>query len=148
MSDAATTQPTAKSLLKSKTFWLQVISLAGIFYPPVQAWVAANPVTAVAALGAANTLVRLVTSGRISIFEPEEGEKNTGGRGSLPALLVVGAAVGLLGAALPSCSPGLPVKARVLLEEGALSYSSKGGLEMEYRPGYGEMPEVYRNSAK
>jgi hypothetical protein len=45
---------------------------------------------------------------------------------------------------LPSC--GIPLKATLRLEEGALSYSSKGGLEMAYAPGHGEMPAIYRSA--
>jgi hypothetical protein len=75
----------------------------------------------------------------------ENGDPMTG----LPVWVVMGAAAGLFAAALPSCGSngeytGPPVKATFQLKEGALSYSSKGGLEMEYRPGYGEMPDAYR----
>jgi hypothetical protein len=74
----------------------------------------------------------------------EVGDKLSG----IPVWLgLIGTAVAL-GGALPSCSAlsGLPIKATVQVEEGALSYSSKGGLEMEYRPGYGQMPEHYKST--
>jgi hypothetical protein len=72
--------------------------------------------------------------------------ENSGPSGGAGLLLMIGTMAVLGG--LPSCSSlsGLPIKATVQLEEGALSYSSKGGLEMEYRPGYGQMPDHYRNT--
>lgn len=133
----------SKSLLRSKTFWLQVLSMAGVFYPPVQAWLVANPVTAVAALAAANTLVRLVTSGRVSVFT--DGDEPPANGGSTPggALLCMFGTAAALATALPSCAPGFPLRLSAELEEGTLSYSSKGGLNMEYKPGYGQMPAAY-----
>jgi hypothetical protein len=55
-----------------------------------------------------------------------------------------------MGFCLPSCAAvsGMPIKASLKLKEGRLSYSSKGGIEMQYRPGYGRMPAVYAASAK
>jgi len=72
--------------------------------------------------------------------------ENGGSSGGANLLLMIGTMAVLGG--LPSCQSlsGLPIKATVQLEEGALSYSSKGGLEMEYRPGYGQMPDHYRNT--
>lgn len=132
-----------KPILKSKTFWVQVAALAAVFFPPVQEWLAKNPVEFVAVLGAVNVLVRFLTSGKISILGDTDGGQANGWAWTLIAGGLCTAAAGTL----PSCSPGgsLPIKASVLLEEGRLSYSSKGGLEMEYRPGYGEMPAVYRS---
>lgn len=57
-----------KSFWKSKTVWMQVVTLAASFVPGVQSFLAANPVEAMAALTAVNVLVRFVTLGRISIF--------------------------------------------------------------------------------
>ncbi len=90
-----------KSILKSKTFWLNALAFAVALFPPVKAWIAANPESMVGALTALNILVRFVTSGRISIFA--DGG-NVAGGGSLP-LWIVGAAAGLICSALPSCSP-------------------------------------------
>lgn len=138
-----------KSIFLSKTFWTQVIALASLLSPQVRDWVSQNPVEFAAAWAALNILVRFATRGEISILGTESPEDSSGGSGSLPLLVVMGTAAGLLGAALPSCAPGeFPMKATVQLEEGSLSYSSKGGLEMEYRPGYGQMPEVYRRGNK
>ena len=91
-------------------------------------------------------LGRLVLSLTAKVFRSGAGESgNRGGSGDLPLVLILGTGAAFMGLCLPSCSPGLPIKATVQVEEGALSYSSKGGLEMEYRPGYGRMPEVYRD---
>jgi hypothetical protein len=92
-------------------------------------------------------LFRLLISWAGTIFRRGAGEENDDsgkGRpgGAAQLLLLMGTAAVLMGC-LPSCS-NFPVKVTAILEEGALSYSSKGGLEMEYRPGYGEMPAVYR----
>lgn len=105
MTAATSPPPSAKSILRSKTFWLQIIAVASSFYPPVGVWVAANPVGALSALGGLNILVRFVTKGQITIFpgdEPDVG--NSGGLGGLPLrlLLLVLTAAGLLG--LPSCA--------------------------------------------
>jgi hypothetical protein len=134
-----------KPILKSKTFWVQVMALAAVFVPAVQEWLADNPVEFVAALAAVNVLVRFVTSGKISILGDEGGQAN-GWAWTLIGGLSTLAAVGTL----PACAPGesMPIKASVLIEEGRLSYSSKGGLEMEYRPGFGEMPAHYVRSEK
>lgn len=81
------------------------------------------------------------------VLRTGSGELENGGPSGGAGLLLMITAVAL-GGALPSCQAlsGLPIKATFQLEEGALSYSSKGGLEMEYRPGYGQMPDHYRNT--
>lgn len=92
-------------------------------------------------------VARLVLGWISNVFRRGAGELNNkgGSGGSLPTLLLLCGMAGLMGFSLPSCAAvdGLPIKAKVLLEEGTLSYSSKGGLEMEYRPGYGRMPAIY-----
>lgn len=132
---------TTKSILLSKTFWVQILALATMLFPQVRSWVSENPVEFTAAWAGLNLLVRYVTSGKISLA----GAGDEAAGGTVKVLLLVGAAAGL-GGALPSCAPGFPLKATVQIEEGALSYSTKGGLEMEYRPGYGRMPEIYRSA--
>jgi hypothetical protein len=62
-----------KSIFQSKTFWVQVATLAAAFAPPVQAFLIANPVEFVAVLTAINTVVRFVTSGKIAILGDGEG---------------------------------------------------------------------------
>jgi hypothetical protein len=141
-----------KHALASKTVWVQIVAVLSLLVPVVRDWLASNPVEFVAVLAAVNVIVRFITRGKISVFAAGNAaeEKTAGGSGGLPLLIVWGTAAGLCFTALPSCSAlaGLPIKFTAQLEEGALSYSSKGGLQMEYRPGYGEMPEVYRKSAK
>ena len=143
-----TDQPTAimnsKTILLSKTFWVQVVTVLSLAVPQVRDWLNANPESFVAALAAINLLVRFATSGRVIIFGAGESEKPPGGNGDLTGLLLmIGMGAATMGA-LPSCASGeFPMKVTAILEEGALSYSSKGGLEMEYRPGFGEMPKVY-----
>lgn len=57
-----------KTIWKSKTFWLQLATLASAFLPPVQAFLVSNPVEFVAALAAANTIMRFATSGKVSMI--------------------------------------------------------------------------------
>jgi hypothetical protein len=70
--------PTNKPFWKSKTLLVQALALAAMFVPPVAAWVAANPVEFVAALGAVNTLVRFATSGRVTLFPPDDDVSGNG----------------------------------------------------------------------
>jgi len=105
MSD--TPQPTpAKNILRSVTFWVQLLAIAAALFPPVQAWIAANPVDFVSVLAAVNLIVRFVSSGKV-ILLTKAGE-NSGGPSGVASLLGLGvigmgtAAVAL--AALPSCS--------------------------------------------
>ena len=56
-----------KSILQSKTFWLQVITVTAVFFPAVQGWLVKNPETAVGVIGAVNVLLRFATSGKISL---------------------------------------------------------------------------------
>jgi hypothetical protein len=57
-----------KSLLTSKTFWVQVVTFAAAFIPAVQVWLASNPEQFLGALAAVNVLVRFATQGKVSIF--------------------------------------------------------------------------------
>jgi len=57
-----------KSLLTSKTFWVQVLTFAAAFVPAVQQWLTANPEQFVGALAAINVIVRFATQGKVSIF--------------------------------------------------------------------------------
>jgi len=60
-----------KTILKSKTFWVQVITGAAAFVPSVRDFVTQNPVPVLTAFAAVNTAVRFVTFGRVRLFEPE-----------------------------------------------------------------------------
>lgn len=136
--------------------------LAGIFVAwitvyltlPGEAQAAADAVNALieplaVLLGLAAVVVaRLAMPALNKIFRLSAGEGSGTGSGGISLLAIGGlglstAAVGML----PSCSAlgSLPVRATVQLDEGALSYSSKRGLEMEYRPGFGHAPDYYRH---
>lgn len=57
-----------KPLWSSKTFWVNVISaVVPLVYPPAAAWIAANPETYAAILGAVGVALRTVTSGATSL---------------------------------------------------------------------------------
>ena len=96
----------SKTISQSKTFWVQVIAMAASFFPPVGAWVAANPVAAVSALGGLNILVRFVTHGKVTIFPGDSMDDGTGNGlgGPLVKLLLIGVMTTALMGALSSCS--------------------------------------------
>ena len=132
-----TTPPApSKSFLLSKTVWLQIILFALAFFPPALAWLKANPVEAVAVIGALNVLVRFVTSGKISILPPEEAD-GTGGSvgGRLPLWVVgLGMTAAIMGC-LPSCSAlqEVPLRFTLITPGGDFGYSSKAGLSVDVR---------------
>lgn len=105
MSDALPTPTKPKSVLLSKTFWLQVIAILTALLPQVQAWLASNPVEVIAVFAAANVLVRFVTSGKVSIFPPEDKSGGASG-GMMPLVVGLGLSMAAVGT-LPSCAPGL-----------------------------------------
>jgi hypothetical protein len=104
MSDKPLPAAATKSFLLSKTFWLQIVAVASVMVPQVQAWLASNPVDCIAVFAAINVLVRFVTKGAVSIFPPEE---KSGGVSGGMALLVLwlGLSMAVVGT-LPSCVPG------------------------------------------
>jgi hypothetical protein len=57
-----------KTLLTSKTFWVQVITFASAFVPPVQQWLASNPEQFLAVLASVNVIVRFATKGKLTLF--------------------------------------------------------------------------------
>lgn len=118
-----------KSFFLSKTFWVQIVAMGSMLFPAVRQWVESNPVDFAAAWAALNILVRFVTHGKISLVgEPAERGAGT----KVPAVLLLIAAGGLLAVALPSCAlpDGTPVRFSLIVPDGAVSYSSKGGLEI------------------
>lgn len=130
---------TPKSFLLSKTIWLQIILFALAFFPPALAWLKANPVDAVAVIGALNVLVRFATSGKISILPPEDQADGTSGDvgGRLPLWVVgLGMTAGIMGC-LPSCSAlqEVPIRFTLITPEGDFGYSSKAGLSVDVRSG-------------
>jgi hypothetical protein len=123
-----------KSILKSKTFWLNVIAFILALFPACKTWIAANPESTVAVLTALNVIVRFVTSGRISIFA--DGG-NMAGSGGVP-LWLFGVATAGLCMGLPSCSPETrallkeyPIKGCYIKDGIRVCASTKSGLEFE-----------------
>jgi hypothetical protein len=113
MSEQATTQkpnnlppsaPSApKSVLRSRTVWVQLVMLVASLWPAGQAWLVANPVEAAAVLAAVNVLVRFTTSGRIYLFSREGGDASGGMAGGLCSNVVVAGMVAGV-SDLPPCS--------------------------------------------
>jgi hypothetical protein len=95
-----------KSILLSKTFWVQFLALLSLLVPVVREWLESNPVELVAVFAAVNVLVRFATSGKVSVFPPEEvaSSKQGSSGGMVPCVIGV-MAVGSLVVSLPSCSP-------------------------------------------
>lgn len=129
-----------KSILQSKTVWLQLIAFAAAFFPPVQAFLVANPVTSVAVLSSVNILVRFVTGGKIAIFA-DGTDPSANSSGSAPAwalAILTGVTAAGLGLSLPSCSSAqwssfksIPIKSCIVTDYGTACYSSKSGLSVE-----------------
>jgi hypothetical protein len=93
-------EETSKSIFRSKTFWLQVVTLLSMAFPQVRAFVSANPVEAAAVLSAVNTIMRFATKGRVTLLSSnDDGEKPGGDGWNLLLASVVGLAASA--AALP-----------------------------------------------
>lgn len=142
MSETTPATTPNKSILLSKTFWLQVIAVLSVFFPPVRSWIAGNPESAVSFLAAANVIVRFVTSGKVSFFPPEGVEKPSGTAGGLNLLWIagLGMTVGFIGCSLPSCTPAqlavaraIPIRIGLDTPDGSLGYSSKSGIDVRAR---------------
>jgi hypothetical protein len=123
-----------KSIFQSKTFWVNLIVLVSAFFPPVKAWLAANPETAIGAVTAVNVLLRFITSGRISLFGA--GERDDAGNGLGMVLIWIGMTAGLV-MGLPSCSPEtrevlkmIPIRSAITTDYGTVGYSSKSGISI------------------
>ena len=139
--------PSPKNILRSKTFWLNLASVAAACYPPAAAWLAANPVAAVAALAAANTLMRFLTNGRVTLLPEDSTGGLAGGSdiaGKLPLwALMAGLAGGLGFFSLPACTsgatvaqlPNIPIHAQYHKGGTTVSYDSKGGLSVDQDSG-------------
>lgn len=130
-----------KTILLSKTFWVQIAALLGLLFPPVKAWFDANPVQYLAALAAVNVLVRFLTSGAVFILPASAGTDtsvtecdDTGTSGRLPSWLLLAGLGGLVGFSPPACTPlppgTMPISGRVITDGAVLGYSSKGGMDL------------------
>jgi hypothetical protein len=116
---------TSKNILRSKTIWVQILTVIAALLPPVQGWLMANPVEFLAVLAAVNVIVRFVTSGKVTIFSDNvDADKPSGGMG-LWVLLAMGTAAALGG--LPSCKAGeYPLSGALTYRDAASG--AKGGL--------------------
>lgn len=122
-----------KSIFLSKTFWVQVCAVLSMMFPPVLAWLKANPVEFVMFLAAVNVVIRFVTSGKVSLTDDDSSAGGT----SVWLVFAWIAGTASVGTLLPSCSlpqiqalGKLPIKATLVTEQGRLSYSAKSGLEV------------------
>ena len=89
-----------KSFWKSKTVWLQVVALLATFFPQVRDFISGNPVEVVAALAAANVLMRFATRGAVGLTD-SSGEETHGGGSWWNPLVVAMVGLGALGLAHP-----------------------------------------------
>ena len=139
-----------KSILLSKTFWLQVVSVLSMFAPPVHAFVVGNPVGAAACLGAVNTVMRFFTSGAVSLTGDSSTGSGTGSGGTagLSAVIVsigLTTLAGLSGFSLSACSPAqisaaevMPIHAVAHTKTTTIGYDSQTGLSVDYTNGGGK----------
>lgn len=58
-----------KKIWQSKTFWAQVATVGLSLIPAVRGYAAANPEQVIAGLAAVNTLLRLATKEKISLWD-------------------------------------------------------------------------------
>ena len=90
-----------KSIIKSKTFWLQMLALVCTLSPAVRHFITTNPVEFVAVLGALNVLMRFATRGEVGLTS-SSGEENRGGGSWWNPLLMAMGGMGAIFAAHPS----------------------------------------------
>lgn len=126
----------AKSIVLSKTFWLNLLFIIAAFFPQVNTWIADNVQTTASVWGALNILLRFATNGRITL----QGAGETDGTATgMPPCWVMGiAAAGLVATALPSCTTAgwqaarsIPIRTCAVTDYGTVCYSSKGGVTVE-----------------
>lgn len=65
--DRSTEAP--KPLAKSKTVIVNAVIAIAALFPPVQAYIAEHPALVLTVISAANVGLRLITKGRIQLFE-------------------------------------------------------------------------------
>ena len=75
-----------KPIWRSKTFWLQVITLLSLVFPQVQDFISKNPEQFVSVIAALNVIVRFATSGRVTLFSSGDEESHGGTSGWMPLL--------------------------------------------------------------
>lgn len=130
----------SKSILQSKTIWLNLLALLAAFIPAFREWIASNPQAFVTSLSIVNIIVRFATQDRVSIFPKKvdvpsdispEREAGKGSGGSLPGFLLCTTASLLGVGALSSCNTTLPVRIGIETPHGSASYSSKHGITVD-----------------
>lgn len=125
---------TAKPAWRSKTLWLNLAALLAAVLPPVREWLAANPVELVAALAAANVLVRFVTRDAVVIFPTDSdgrgGHGGGGGAGNVLPLVAALMALGCLVLTTTSCEILRASTFSVHTDEGSVGYSQDRGVEV------------------
>lgn len=93
-----------KSVLRSRTVWVQVMTLVASLIPAAQGWLVSNPVEVAAALAAVNVLVRFTTRGRIFLFSRETGDAERVVGGPLRVVVRESMVEGGVKRSLPPCS--------------------------------------------
>lgn len=130
-----------KTIFLSKTFWLQIVALLILIFPPVAAWMRANPVDYLAALAAVNVLLRFFTSGAVTILPASAGPEetsvttecdDTGPCGRMPTWLLLASLGGLVGFSSPGCTappPGtMAISGEVITDGATFRYDPKTGI--------------------
>jgi len=124
-----------KSILQSRTFWVNVIAFLMLFLPVVQTWLQENPKSGFSILVAVNLVLRTITSSGIDIFA--SGGTSEGQGTKVPGLFGIAVAGSLCMGSLPSCSSSqmeafrsLPINGAVVTDYGTAAYSSKSGISL------------------
>lgn len=60
---------TTKPITRSKTAWVNAIIAVASLFPAAAQWVSENPQATLLALGAINLALRLVTKGKVTLFD-------------------------------------------------------------------------------
>lgn len=75
-----------KPIWRSKTFWLQVITLLSLVFPQVRDFISKNPEQFVSVIAALNVIVRFLTKGRVTLFSSGEEGSHGSASGWMPLL--------------------------------------------------------------
>lgn len=60
-----------KTIIKSKTFWVNAIAVLSTLIPGVRDFIATNPEGSVGVLTAINVVVRFFTKGKVTLFSEQ-----------------------------------------------------------------------------
>ncbi|MEM1083240.1 MAG: hypothetical protein AAGI48_03895 [Verrucomicrobiota bacterium] len=132
-----------KPIFKSKTAWVNAVMLVASFLPPVQTWLAENPVGLMAVFTAVNVLVRFVTKDKVTLFPGESS--GSGSSGGIASVLVMSMAAACLlgGSLLSSCSSanlaGYDIKGSIYYKDP--DSGAKAGIDFDDGPrGFVKLP--------